>query len=85
MSLVVLSRHMLSENREKAEKAAIDFLVHKKNPKQINVDGVVLDNTTGLWHVKGRLEDNKGVTCKFLVRMIGDHEVYDWTISEPEK
>jgi hypothetical protein len=73
---------MLSSMREKAEQLAIDFLTKKKNPKHIDVDGVVLDGATGLWHVKGRLEDNKGVTCKFLVRIIGDDEVYDWTLSE---
>lgn len=75
---------MLSEIREKVEKAAREFLIQKKNPKQIDVEGVVLDDESRLWHVKGRLEDSKGGTRKFLVRMADEHEVYDWTVSEPQ-
>jgi hypothetical protein len=73
---------MLPETREKAEKLAIEFLTQKINPKQIVVDGVVLNNVTGLWDVKGRLEDSKGETRKFLVRVIWDREVYDWTTDD---
>jgi hypothetical protein len=73
---------MFLETREKAEKLAIEFLTRKMNPKQIGVDGVVFDNATGLWHVKGRMEDSKGVTRKFLVRVIWDREVYDWTTDD---
>jgi hypothetical protein len=47
-----------------------------------DVDGVVLDNATQLWHVKGRLEDSEGATRKFVVRMVDEHDVYDWTMSE---
>lgn len=73
---------MLPLTREKAEQMTIDFITKKKNPKQIDIDGVVLDNATGLWHVKGRLEDSNGMKSKFLVRVLWDREVYDWTLSD---
>jgi hypothetical protein len=76
---------ILSEDRESAEKVAIDFLTQKKNPKSIGIDGVVLDDATGVWHVRGHLEDNEGTAYKFLVRVIsGDDKVYDWNL-EPQK